>query len=142
MKASVIDYLVDAGPLVAHLDSYDQWHKWATSAIRALGETLHTTEAVITEVSYLLRKYRPAVDELLRLTTEGVIQVHPVFLTQSARIRELMSKYECMDLADATLVVLSERYPRAKLITIDEKDFTIYRRCNGLPVPCIMPPKQ
>jgi len=44
-----------------------------------------------------------------------------------------------MDLADATLVALSEQYPRAQLITIDEKDFTIYRRRDGLPVPCIMP---
>jgi len=42
-------------------------------------------------------------------------------------------------LADATLVVLSEQYPKAKLITIDEKDFTIYRRRDGHPVPCIMP---
>jgi len=28
-----------------------------------------------------------------------------------------------MDFADATLVVLSEQYPRAKLITIDERDY-------------------
>jgi len=46
------------------------------------------------------------------------------------------------DLADATLVVLSEQYPHAKLITIDEKDFTIYRRRDGLAVPCIMPKKE
>ena len=46
------------------------------------------------------------------------------------------------DLADATLVALSEQYPNAKLITIDEKDFTIYRRRDGHPVPCIMPKQQ
>ena len=47
-----------------------------------------------------------------------------------------------MDLADATLVALSEQSPQAKLITIDEKDFTIYRRRDGNPVPCIMPKQQ
>jgi hypothetical protein len=43
VKASAINYLVDAGPLVAHFDAFDQWHKWAAATIRALGETLHIT---------------------------------------------------------------------------------------------------
>jgi len=46
------------------------------------------------------------------------------------------------NLADATLVVLSEQYQRANLITLNEKDFTIYRRRDGHPVPCIMPKKE
>ncbi|WP_157836908.1 hypothetical protein [Geminisphaera colitermitum] len=45
-----------------------------------------------------------------------------------------------MDLGDATLVALSEQFPRAKLITIDRTDFTIYRRKDGKLVPSIMPP--
>jgi len=139
VKDSAINYLVDAGPLVAYLNKSDQWHVWAGAVMRFLGENLLTTEAVLAEVCYLLRKHRPAIDELLRLVTDGVIQVHPIFLDQSARIRELMAKYDRMDLGDATFVVLSEQYPRAQLITIDEKDFTIYRRRDGLPVPCIMP---
>ena len=48
-------------------------------------------------------------------------------------------KYGQMDVADASLVVLSEWHPHARLITIDRKDFTIYRRSDGNPVPCIMP---
>ena len=139
MKDSAFDYLVDAGPLVAHLNESDQWHKWGTSAIRSLGDALLTTDAAFTEVCYLLRKQRAAMDELFRLATDGFIQVEPVIPAQLARIHELMAKYDCMDLADATLVVLSEQYPKAKLITLDKKDFTIYRRRDGLPVPCIMP---
>jgi hypothetical protein len=44
-----------------------------------------------------------------------------------------------MDLGDATLVVLSELYPKAKLVTVDVRDFTIYRRNDGTPVPIIAP---
>jgi len=142
VKDSDINYLVDAGPLVAHLDGFDQWHKWGTATIRALGDTLHTSEAVLAEVCSLLRRHRPAVDELLRLATDGIIQAHPVFIEQAPRLRELLNKYDRMDLADATLVALSEQHPRAQLITIDEKDFTIYRRRDGHPVPCIMPKQQ
>jgi hypothetical protein len=32
--------------------------------------------------------------------------------------------------------------PAARLITVDRRDFTIYRRRNGTPVPCIMPPEK
>ena len=90
MNPLAINYLVDAGPLVAHLDA-------------------------------------------------GMLVVVPVLTQNPDAIAENLRKYDRMDLADATLVALSEQHPRAKLITIDEKDFTIYRRRDGLPVPCIMP---
>jgi hypothetical protein len=34
----------------------------------------------------------------------------------------------------------AEARPRARLLTVDVRDFTIYRRRDGSPVPCIMPP--
>jgi len=139
VKASAIDYLVDAGPLVAHLNESDQWHLWAEAAMHFLGDTLHTTDAALTEACYLLRHRRAVIDMLMDLIEDGTLCVHPIFPAQTTRIRELMNKYDRMDFADATLVALSEQYPRAKLITIDEKDFTIYRRRDGRPVPCIMP---
>jgi predicted nucleic acid-binding protein len=139
VKDSAINYLVDAGPLVALMNQSDKWHHWASSAIRVLGDTLHTTETVLAEVFYHLRMRRAAIDGLLGAIETSVICVHPAFPDRTSRIRELMRKYDRMDMADATLVVLSEQYPRAKLITIDEKDFTIYRRRDGHPVPCIMP---
>ena len=139
MKDSAFDYLVDAGPLVAYLNKSDQWHVWANAAMRYLGETVITTDAAFTEVCYLLRKQRTVMDELLRHAADGFIRVHSILPTHLARLHELMSKYDFMDLADATLVVLSEQYPKAKLITLDKKDFTIYRRHDGHPVPCIMP---
>ncbi|WP_084441810.1 PIN domain-containing protein [Termitidicoccus mucosus] len=139
MKASAIDYMVDAGPLVALMNKSDQWHGWAAPTIRALGETLHTTEAMLAEVCHHLRLHRAAIGGLLAAIETGVLCMHPVFPVRVSRVRELMGKYGRMDLADATLVVLSEQYPRAKLITTDETDFKVYRRRDGSPVPAIMP---
>jgi hypothetical protein len=44
-----------------------------------------------------------------------------------------------MDLGDASLIVLSEKFPTARLITVDMADFSIYRRRDGQPVPLVAP---
>ena len=51
---------------------------------------------------------------------------------------ELLAKYTEMDAGDATLVVLSELFPRAKLITLDN-DFRRYRRLRNQSIPLVMP---
>jgi len=134
-----INYLVDAGPLVAHLDESDQYYRWARAVFTVIEEPVATTEPALTEAAHLLRKYRPAIHQLMDSVKAGMLVVVPVLTQNPDAIAENLRKYDRMDLADATLVALSEQHPRAKLITIDEKDFTIYRRRDGLPVPCIMP---
>jgi hypothetical protein len=44
-----------------------------------------------------------------------------------------------MDAADASLVVLSEIYPEAKVITTDRADFTVYRRFRARKLPVVCP---
>ena len=46
MKASAINYLVDAGPIVGLLSEDDQWHGWSDSVLTVLDEPLATTETV------------------------------------------------------------------------------------------------
>jgi hypothetical protein len=55
------------------------------------------------------------------------------------RAAELISRYPNMDAGDASLVVLSENFPRAKIITLDVRDFTVYRRFRDEPLPLIHP---
>jgi len=53
----------------------------------------------------------------------------------------LISKYrDRMDLADASIVRLSEIHPRAKVLTVDKADFKIYRRFGHEQIPCDFPP--
>jgi hypothetical protein len=55
------------------------------------------------------------------------------------RTQTLMLKYEAMDAADASLVVLSEMYPNAKAIPTDRADFTVCRRFRAQKLPVVCP---
>jgi len=139
VKDSAINYLVDAGPLVALLNHDDMHHAWAKAVFAVLDGHIATTETAIAEAAHLLKKYRPSMIALAEAVRQGQVVILPILAQNALAIVEKLRKYDRMDLGDATLVALSEQYPRAKLLTIDEKDFTIYRRRDGLPVPCIMP---
>jgi hypothetical protein len=58
------------------------------------------------------------------------------------RVRTLMTRYRRMDLADATMVVLSEMHPRSQVLTIDRNDFATYRRNDRQVIDFIAPPKR
>ncbi len=51
-----------------------------------------------------------------------------------------MMKYERMDAADASLVILSEIHRNANIITTDRRDFSVYRRFGNRRLPVILPP--
>ncbi len=140
MKASAINYLVDAGPLVGFLDADDQWHAWSTQALAVIEEPLVTTETVVAEACHHLRKLRPALGVIPRLIAEGRLLLIPVLAEYPARIGQLLAHYPKMDAGDATLVVLSEIFPRAKLITLDTRDFRYYRRFRNQALPLLAPP--
>lgn len=141
MKASRIEYLVDAGPLVGAFWPADQWHAWSRSTIGSLGAPLYTTETVVAEAAYRLRPCLPALFQLLSAVETGLVRFASILPEHTGRAAAIVRDYQPRsDLADASLVVLSELHPRAKLVTIDRRDFTVYRRNDGRPVPCIFPP--
>jgi predicted nucleic acid-binding protein len=140
VKALAPDFLVDAGPLVGWLDGSDQWHEWSVRSLRVLPGPLVTTETAFAEACHHLRELRPALDVLLGLVEQGDLVLVPAAGLFAARIRTLLERYPKMDLGDASLVALSEKHPRARLVTLDRRDFTVYRRNDGKPVPCVLPP--
>jgi len=139
VKASAINYLLDAGPLVGLLDADDQWHLWSRQTLTVIEERMATTETVIAEACHHLRKLRPALLEIIRLIAEGRLILVPVLAEYPARVGQLLAHYPNMDAGDATLVVLSEIFPRAKLITLDTRDFRYYRRFRNQAVPLLAP---
>lgn len=138
MKVSAIDYLVDAGPIIGLLDGDDQWHDWSVHTLTVLNGPLATTETAIAEACHRLRNLRPALQEITRLVAEERVLLHPVLSSHPRRVGELLAKYPQMDVGDATLVVLSELCPRARLITVDE-DFRYYRRLRNQAIPLVIP---
>jgi predicted nucleic acid-binding protein len=138
VKASEINYLVDAGPLVGLLSDNDQWHKWSAQTLAVLDEPLATTETALAEACHLLGRYREALVEITDMLASGRLVLISALSENPRRVGELVAKYPRMDVGDATLVVLSELCPRARLITVDA-DFRRYRRFRNQVIPVVLP---
>ena len=122
--------LVDAGPLVAILDSGEAAHARCRDALPGLSLPLVTTWPAFTEAMYLLNRAGgwPAQRALWALTESGRLLVEDLSAAARARSAQLMASYADtpMDLADATLVALAEESRQRKIFTLDS-DFTVYR---------------
>jgi predicted nucleic acid-binding protein len=135
----VVNTIVDAGPLIGCLNAADQWHSWCKKALSGRHGPLHTTEIVLGEACHQLGGNSAPVQALLDWVRKGAVQLHSLWPSHLGRTQELMLKYERMDAADASLVVLSEQYPLAEIVTIDAQDFRLYRRFRREALPLVMP---
>ncbi len=124
--------LVDAGPLVALVDSDDQHHDKCVAAFRLLREPLATVWPPLVEALYLLSDLPLAQEALWEMLERGAIFLLALDLGDVPRMRELMRKYgnRPMDLADAALLRVAEREGFRKIFTIDRRDFSVYRLNN------------
>jgi len=134
-----VDTIVDAGPLVGWLNGSDQWHEWSRQALSRRRGVLHTTEIVLGEACHHLGGNTAMAHALLDLVRHGALELHPLWPKHLRRTQELMMQYERMDAADASLVVLSELHPRAKVVTVNMRDFKVYRRFEREPLLLLMP---
>jgi uncharacterized protein len=138
VRASAINYLVDAGPVAGLFNRNDQWHAWSVSVLTVLDQPLATTETVWAEICHHLGKDRPCLLAAIDAVKTGRLRLLPGW-DQAGHIKEFLEKYPQMDAGDASLVVLSERFPKAKIITTDVRDFTVYRRFRNEALPLIHP---
>ena len=133
-------YILDTGPLVAFANAADEHHRWAREVLNALGEAPVTCEIVLAEACYLLANSQRAVDLVLALPGQGRVIVEPVLAAKAEQVRTAVAKYwPTMDVADGCVLQLAERFPKAKVITTDLRDFRIYRRNRNDPIPLIHP---
>lgn len=121
--------LVDAGPLVALINTGDRHHERCRDATRSISGPLGTAWPVIAEAMYLLGFSWRAQDTLWSTIQVGGLELLPLLMTDVARMRQLMQKYQDlpMDLADAALVTIAERERISRIFTLDRRDFEIYR---------------
>lgn len=123
--------VVDTGFWLALADRRDTNHEAAKRALQKVDEPLITTWCVVTETSYLLlsRKGVPAQVAFLSSLCDGAFEVFDLERKHSQRMVQLMQKYADlpMDLADASLVVLAEHLGDGRILSVDRRDFNIYR---------------
>ena len=132
--------LLDTGPLVSYLAAGSRHHKWAVQQWEQLNPPLLTSESVLTEAAFLLKREGSDADPLFALLERGVIRVALSVQDQQSDLRALMRRYRNrpMSLADASLVRLSEIHATSEVFTLDS-DFRIYRRHGNKVIPVRMP---
>jgi predicted nucleic acid-binding protein len=132
--------IIDAGPLVALLNSADQYHNWTRAALSRLEPKFSTCEAVLSETCHRLGMSPKTIGSLCRLIDQGILSLDVIGPSEITAIFDLMEKYLSvpMSFADACLVRLVERNPGSALFTTD-RDFTIYRQHRRRVIPLIAP---
>ncbi len=124
--------LLDTGPWVALLDRSESMHSTCLEWFKTFTGSLFSTEAVLTEVMYLLNFSVKAQTAALDFVLHAAVQLMPSDSDSLAVCRQFMEKYSDlpMDYADATLVCLAEETDITDIVTLDRKDFGIYRTGN------------
>ncbi|HMA73532.1 MAG TPA: PIN domain-containing protein [Xanthobacteraceae bacterium] len=132
--------IVDTGPLVALFDRAERHHHWVTRRIEELEPPLLICEPVLTEASYLLRRYSTAQDALLGLLHNGALSIAFRIEEHADTLRKLLQKYRDtpMSLADACIVRMAEIHEHHAILTLDS-DFSAYRKHGRAPLALIYP---
>jgi predicted nucleic acid-binding protein len=131
--------IADTGFLVAFANGNDRHHDWAVSVAEQVTEPLLTCESVLAETAFHLQD----AELVLAMLDEGLVALDFDCRKHLRQLAELARRYADRqpDLADLCLIRMSELHPRHSVITVDRKDFKVYRRNKREVIPLICPPE-
>jgi predicted nucleic acid-binding protein len=124
--------ILDTGPWVALIDRSEAQHQRCVNWFKNHSGMIYSTEAVLTEVLYLLNFSIEAQTAAIDFVLETVVELIPIGIESLNRAKSIMIKYSDlpMDYADATIVCLAMETGIRNIITLDKKDFSVYRIKN------------
>ena len=124
--------ILDTGPWVALIDRSESKHDICVKWFRNFSGELYSSEAVLTEVLYLLNFSIKAQTAAIDFILKSVVKIISSNIESLKKARNLIEKYSDlpMDYADATIVCIAADTGIYNIITFDEKDFNIYRLKN------------
>lgn len=132
--------ICDTGPLVGYLNRNDPYHAWSVDVMKQVRPPLLICEPVLTEAVYFLREDALDTGPLFALLERDVIRIDFDMQSRWQRLRTLMSRYDQMDLADACVVAMTEAHRRCRVLTVDRRDFAVYRRNDRQVIDFTAPP--
>jgi uncharacterized protein len=122
--------IVDTGPLVAYFDRDDDDHAdvHAWFAEQSSKHRLLTTEAVVTEATHLL-DFNVAVQTAFLVWAARAMVVATVPQAAHEELATWMNGYAKvpMDFADATVLWLYRETRNARILTLDQRGFGVFR---------------
>ena len=121
--------ILDTGPWVALIDKSESKHDICVRWLKNFPGKLYSTESVLTEVLYLLNFSVKAQTAAIDFVLKSVVEIIPSSVESIKKVKILIKKYSDlpMDYADATIVCLAMDTGIYNIITLDQKDFNIYR---------------
>ena len=130
--------IADTGFLVAFANRGDRHHEWAVRVAESVTDPLLTCEPVLAESAFHLG----SVSLVLAMLREGLVTLAFDCREHLPQLEVLASRYADRrpDLADLCLILMSELHPRHSVITVDRRDFRVYRRNKREAIPLVCPP--
>ncbi len=130
--------IADTGFLVAFANRADRHHDWALSLASRVVDPLLTCEAVLAETVFHLED----AGLVMQMVDDGLVALAFDVREHVSALGALARRYvdRKPDLADLCLIRMSELNRQHQVITIDRKDFRIYRRNKREVIPLICPP--
>lgn len=127
--------IIDTGPWVALIDKSEKMHEECVEWFRTYTGSLYSTEAVLTEVLYLLNFSYKAQAAAFDFLLESIITLIPADLNSIKKSKALMKKYHDlpMDYADATIICVAIETNISNIFTLDKTDFSIYKTDKNKP---------
>jgi uncharacterized protein len=130
--------IADTGFLVAFANRDDTHHEWAVRLASRVTEPLLTCEAVLAETAFHLQD----TELTLAMVAEGLVTIAFRCEEHLPQLAALAKRFADRrpDLADVCLIRMSEMHPRYSVITVDKRDFKVYRRNKREIIPIVSPP--
>lgn len=127
--------VADTSGLVALFNRAEPTHAAVAAAVRAARTPLVVSPFVIAEVDYLVAKRVGAREALavLRELASGAFVLPAVDDGDLRGAADVMERYpdEAIGVADASLVVLADRYATRRVLTLDRRHFEAVRAADG-----------
>lgn len=120
----------DTGFVVALLNRSDANHA-AVSAVYSQHQQIFLPQTVLAEVAYLVGRNAgsAAVAAFLRGLPASRFRLMPLTNEDLMRVAEILDDYadSRIDFVDATVMAMAERYGIVKILTLDQRDFRLFR---------------
>lgn len=126
-------FLVDAGFLVALVNSADPAHEACAAIWEQISGPFVTTEGVLVETAHMVRRNAKGFSSVWGLVSAVGTVISASTRHRFERAAALMQQYADvpMDLVDATLVALAEETGVRNVLTLDVRGFDAYRTADG-----------
>lgn len=127
--------ICDTSGLIAFFDASDAAHSRVSTAVEQSGGPFVVSPYVVAEMDYVLATRRGVAPELaaIRELTGGAWDLPPFDAESLGQAADIVERYQDQNvgIADASIVVLAERYGTDRVLTLDHRHFQVLRTLSG-----------